>query len=90
MQIRRLLSYSAVALALVAVGSAALPEPPRQHAPWQPLPVVGMPDYGPELVALLFDAGLADPRGGRRFNIEKQAATYDSDGAYRKRWTDNA
>ena len=28
----------------------------------------------------------ADPRQGRQFNVDKQAATYDSDGAYRKLW----
>lgn len=27
-----------------------------------------------------------DPRGGRRFDPDKQAATYDADGAYRARW----
>jgi deoxyribodipyrimidine photo-lyase len=29
----------------------------------------------------------ADPRGGRRFNPDKQAATYDPDGAYRALWS---
>jgi len=28
----------------------------------------------------------ADPRGGRRFNPDKQAADYDPDGAYRRLW----
>jgi deoxyribodipyrimidine photo-lyase len=28
----------------------------------------------------------ADPRKGRRFNPDKQAATYDPDGRYRSRW----
>jgi deoxyribodipyrimidine photo-lyase len=28
----------------------------------------------------------ADPRGGRRFNPDKQAADYDRDGAYRRLW----
>lgn len=27
-----------------------------------------------------------DPRGGRHFNLEKQAETYDADSSYRKRW----
>ena len=27
-----------------------------------------------------------DPRGGRRFDPDRQAATYDADGAYRARW----
>ena len=29
-----------------------------------------------------------DPRGGRRFDPDKQAATYDADGAYRVRWAE--
>ena len=28
----------------------------------------------------------ADPRGGRHFNIDKQAQMFDSDGSYRRRW----
>lgn len=28
----------------------------------------------------------ADPRGGRRFNVEKQRELYDADGAYLQRW----
>ena len=27
-----------------------------------------------------------DPRGGRRFDPDRQAAMYDSDGGYRARW----
>jgi deoxyribodipyrimidine photo-lyase len=27
-----------------------------------------------------------DPRGGRRFDPVKQAATYDADGAYQRLW----
>lgn len=35
----------------------------------------------------LYIAGLGtDPRGGRRFNPDKQAAEYDPDGAYRRAW----
>ena len=29
-----------------------------------------------------------DPRGGRRFDPDRQAATYDADGAYRTRWAE--
>ncbi|MHB1374409.1 MAG: DASH family cryptochrome [Thauera sp.] len=29
-----------------------------------------------------------DPRGGRRFDPDKQASTYDADGAYRARWAE--
>ncbi|XLZ71259.1 DASH family cryptochrome [Massilia sp. SR12] len=36
----------------------------------------------------LYIAGLGtDPRGGRRFNLEKQAAEHDTDGAYRALWS---
>ena len=31
----------------------------------------------------------ADPRGGRHFNLEKQAQMYDADGAFREKWTDS-
>lgn len=31
----------------------------------------------------------ADPRGGRHFNLEKQAQIYDADGAFRSKWTDS-
>ncbi|MBY0240429.1 MAG: DASH family cryptochrome [Burkholderiaceae bacterium] len=35
----------------------------------------------------LYIAGLGtDPRGGRRFNLEKQTAEHDADGAYRACW----
>lgn len=35
----------------------------------------------------LYIAGLGtDPRGGRRFNLEKQTAEHDADGAYRALW----
>ena len=27
-----------------------------------------------------------DPRGGRRFNVAKQSAEHDPDGAYRRLW----
>lgn len=28
----------------------------------------------------------SDPRGGRRFNLDKQTAEHDADGAYRRLW----
>jgi hypothetical protein len=69
-----------IALALVFSFAlrASLPEPPRQHAPWQPVPVAGVPQYVPELVAMLFDAGLADPRGGEYREIEIKIRYGDS------------
>jgi len=60
----------AVALMFASLGSAALPDPPRQHAPWQAVPALGIPQYVPELVPMLFDAGLADPRGGEYREID--------------------
>jgi deoxyribodipyrimidine photo-lyase len=30
-----------------------------------------------------------DNRGGREFNVEKQALLYDKDGSYRKKWDSN-
>jgi deoxyribodipyrimidine photo-lyase len=29
----------------------------------------------------------ADPRGGRHFNIEKQSETFDPEGVYQAKWT---
>jgi hypothetical protein len=49
---------------------AALPVPLRQHGSWPPVAVAGMPVYVPEIAGLLFDAGLADPRGGEYREIE--------------------
>ncbi len=31
----------------------------------------------------------ADPRGGRHFNLDKQAAMYDPDGEFTRRWRGN-
>ena len=31
-----------------------------------------------------------DPRGGRHFNLAKQAELYDADGRYRERWLSDA
>lgn len=49
---------------------AALPEPPNQHKPWTPPESSQIPEYMPEAVAALFEAGLADPRGGVYREIE--------------------
>jgi hypothetical protein len=68
---RRSLFASLVLVLVFVVGAGgALPEPLRQHAPWAPLPISGAAHYLPELVAMLFDAGLADPRGGEYRQIE--------------------
>ncbi len=41
----------------------ALPVPPRQHDPW-PRPATTLPAALVDATALLFDQGMADPRGG--------------------------
>jgi hypothetical protein len=46
-----------------AVAMAALPVPP-QSDPWTPPKVHGIPDLVVDTARALFDAGLADPRGG--------------------------
>ncbi len=43
---------------------AALPIPPRQADPWTATVVDGIPAFVGETAKTLFDAGLADPRGG--------------------------
>ena len=59
---------------------AALPEPPKQHEPW-PLPSgTAVPDYVVKVAAVLFSAGLADPRSGvyrkaEIFNLHNGNAT---------------
>lgn len=73
----RQLRSAAFALAFAIGAKAALPVPPSQHVPWQPQPAIGIPDYVPEAVAALFDAGLADPRGGeyRRVEVSRPSAS---------------
>jgi len=66
-------------LALTPSANAALPVPPRQHAAWQTVKVAGVPDYVSDLVAMLFDAGLADPRGGEYREIELHLTWGQSD-----------
>jgi hypothetical protein len=51
---------------------AALPEPPKQHEPWTLTMAEGIPDYVVNVTASVFDAGLADPRGGEYREIELQ------------------
>ncbi len=60
----RLLSSAAVALTCVSLAGAQIPEPPQQHTPWLVKAATGVPAYVPQLVAELFNAGVADPRGG--------------------------
>jgi hypothetical protein len=60
----------ACALAVTSVAHAALPEPPRQHSSWVAIRTADIPDYVAEILAMLFDAGLADPRDGEYREIE--------------------
>jgi hypothetical protein len=56
---------------------AALPEPARQHEPWTPPPTSTLPDYVFKVAGTLFDAGLADPRGGTYREVEIFAPNRD-------------
>ena len=61
-----------VAFGLLSAGGmrAALPEPPKQREPWQPPSRTSVPDFVVKVAGVLFDAGLADPRGGDYREIE--------------------
>lgn len=61
-----------VAFALLEAGGvqAALPEPPKQHEPWQPRSGTSVPDFVVRVAGVLFDAGLADPGGGDYREVE--------------------
>lgn len=60
----------AVPLLVAANTRAALPEPPNQHQPWQHPSVTSAPQFVVTVAAALFDAGLADPRGGDYREVE--------------------
>ena len=49
---------------------AALPEPPAQHQDWTAPLAPGIPDYVMRTTDFLFNAGLADPRGGEYREVE--------------------
>jgi len=49
---------------------AALPEPAKQHEPWQLPSGTVIPEYVVKVTAILFDAGLADPRSGVYREVE--------------------
>ncbi len=69
-RILRAVAFLEVALAVTAGAQAALPEPPRQHNSWIAVRAADIPDYVSEIVAMLFDAGLADPRDGEYREIK--------------------
>lgn len=56
------LTFSLLASAMIV--RAALPQPGHQQDPWTPPAAPGIPEYVMSVAATLFDAGLADPRGG--------------------------
>jgi hypothetical protein len=60
-----------IGLLLATAGArAALPEPPKQHDPWTPPVTHGVPEFVVKVAATLFEAGLADPRGGEYREVE--------------------
>lgn len=74
---RRRMSHPVLCLALFALAAhgfaqeprrpprfegKALPEPPRQREPWQP-PASALPKFLARAATILFEQGLADPRG---------------------------
>lgn len=59
-----------VGLLAPAVARAALPEPPKQRESWTPPSTTAIPDFVVKVTAELFQAGLADPRGGVYRNVE--------------------
>lgn len=65
-------------LVSAAAAHAGLPEPPNQHQPWTQRLDQGVPDYVIKTTAALFEAGLADPRGGAYREIELRET--DGDG----------
>jgi hypothetical protein len=67
---RKSMRIPLVAIACAIAAHAALPETPHQRDPWMPPAVDGIPGYVITTSATLFDAGLADPRGGAYHEIE--------------------
>jgi hypothetical protein len=61
----RCLRLAFFASILATAGLAALPVPPHQTDPWTAPLVAGIPVFVGDTARALFDAGLADPRGGR-------------------------
>lgn len=60
----------AVFIALSPAVFAQLPEPPQQHEPWSPPAARDLPDFISKTVPLIFNSGLADPRGGSYRQVE--------------------
>jgi hypothetical protein len=73
----RIFSNMALAVAFAAGASGALPDPPLQRDPWQPLPVAGIPEFVPGFAEVLFNAGLADPRGGEYRHVDLSGLSSD-------------
>ena len=61
----RCLRLAFFASIFATAGLAAMPVPPHQTDPWTAPLVAGVPVFVGETARALFDAGLADPRGGR-------------------------
>lgn len=81
---RKTSAWAYVTLAFLSsacVASAALPEPPYQRQPWTPPVVEGIPESVVKITAALFDAGLADPRGGAYREIQLSGSDWGAEGA---------
>ena len=72
----------AIAALWTAAAYAALPEAPHQHDPWVVPKVSTIPADVVKLSATLFDAGLADPRGGVYREIEVPIFVSAPDGTH--------
>ena len=57
-------------LTCTLIARGALPEPPHQRDPWTPPASQDIPEWVTTASALLFQAGVADPRGGEYREIE--------------------
>lgn len=79
--------YLTICLLLMAASArASLPEPPKQHEPWTPPAAAGLPEYVVKVAATLFDAGLADPRGGAYREVEIEAKRGSEDTIQTHAW----
>jgi hypothetical protein len=73
-------------LTVIGIAHGALPEPPKQHEPWQLPSSTILPDYVIKVAALLFEAGLADPRSGAYREAEVVGLHSDRDSIQTHAW----
>ncbi len=70
MSLRRPEFFAACVLTMAAMAHAALPELPNQHKRWRAPSSKIIPAYVMKTAILLYDDGLADPRGGAYRSVE--------------------